>query len=96
VERLSIEPPSNGEAKELSGKPLWDGNGDGGLKHGTIIIKKDVLMLSCLGLPCTHHSKITSEYYGKQSRVTSIFHLAMKDRYAKSTTNFNTITLVTA
>ena len=32
VERLSIEPPSNGEAKELSGKPLWDGNGDGGLK----------------------------------------------------------------
>jgi hypothetical protein len=32
VERLSIEPPSNGEAKELSGKPLWDGSGDGGLK----------------------------------------------------------------
>jgi hypothetical protein len=50
VERLSIEPPSNGEAKELSGKPLWDGNGDGGLKHGIIIINKHVLMLSCLGL----------------------------------------------
>jgi hypothetical protein len=36
VERLSIEPPSNGEAKELSGKPLWDGSGDGGLKHNII------------------------------------------------------------
>jgi hypothetical protein len=62
VERLSIEPPSNGEAKELSGKPLWDGNGDGGLKQGTIIINRHVLMSSCIGLPCTHHSNITSEY----------------------------------
>jgi hypothetical protein len=62
VERLSIEPPSNGEAKELSGKPLWDGNGDGGLKHGTIIINKDILILSYLDPPCTHHSKIASEY----------------------------------
>jgi len=43
VERLSIEPPSNGEAKELSGKPLWDGSGDGGLKHGTI--KKDYIFI---------------------------------------------------
>jgi hypothetical protein len=43
VERLSIEPPSNGEAKELSGKPLWDGNGDGGLKCDIInsFINKD-------------------------------------------------------
>lgn len=36
VERLSIEPPSNGEAKELSGNPLWDGNGDGGLERDII------------------------------------------------------------
>lgn len=40
VERLSIEPPSNGEAKELSGKPLWDGNGDGGLECDKIIHKQ--------------------------------------------------------
>lgn len=31
VERLSIELPSNGDANELSGNPLCDGRGDGGL-----------------------------------------------------------------
>lgn len=32
VERLSIDPTSNGGMKFGSGKPLCDGKGDGGLK----------------------------------------------------------------
>lgn len=32
VERLSTEPESKGAINPGSGKPLWDGKGDGGLK----------------------------------------------------------------
>lgn len=34
VERLSIDPESKGAIKPGSGKPLWDGKGDGGLQYG--------------------------------------------------------------
>lgn len=36
VERLSTEPESNGAINPGSGKPLWDGKGDGGLKCSEI------------------------------------------------------------